>query len=716
MQTEQASFRDRQIAAIEKWLHVFIAPGQAVELRALHVGGKKAICEVFGDLHALAGKAADLDAAGARGVYFTPNPIRPDLLGSRASANDQDVIRRRWLLIDCDAFRPAGLSATLEERTAAWSVMGSVFATLQAWGMSGAVTADSGNGYHLNYPIDLPNDDATKTLIQSFLKALAAQCGDAISPEEKKLVKEGQCLSVPKAIIDTSVYNASRIWKLPGTRSKKGEATFDRPHRWAQLIDGMAWSAETAQANNAALPKVLQVLRRILEIRRGRPETNEKTYAQAALRQECQAVVSAEVGERNNQLFKSAAALAELVAAGALTESEVTEQLEAVAKQAGLEASEIAATIRSGFKHGTQKPRDLSGLGASNKEQEAPPNKEQQAPPKSERPKITMENIASIDDLIAVGAEVAWVWPNWIQTGVLTAIAAKGGTGKTRFCADLLRRIRHGKGWPDGTAIALASDALSLWVVSDNHHDEMVSLAQAFGIKDSIRINAYKADPYGGVCLDAKQDLEDLEARIAILRPALVVIDTVGNATDKNLCKQEDAKAFYFPLQIRARRYRTAILCLMHLNADNQFLGRRVLEKVRVAIRMEQPDQSNDRRRLEVVKSNAKRPPALGVTMGDFGNEYDTNPPQSMEEEVRHGLGRPPEKFDAAVAWLTGDWLRHMAKRVSVTRTEGELRGYSAKTLYAVLKAGLIEEFEDDKGKKWWKLPDAKQSSGNAVS
>ena len=59
MQTEQASFRDRQIAAIEKWLHVFIAPGQAVELRALHVGGKKAICEVFGDLHALAGKAAE---------------------------------------------------------------------------------------------------------------------------------------------------------------------------------------------------------------------------------------------------------------------------------------------------------------------------------------------------------------------------------------------------------------------------------------------------------------------------------------------------------------------------------------------------------------------------------------------------------------------------------------------------------------------------------
>jgi hypothetical protein len=581
--------------------------------------------------------------------------------------------------------------------------MGSVFATLQAWGMSGAVTGDSGNGYHLCYPIDLANDEASKTLIQSFLKVLAAHCGDAISAEEKKLVKARQCLSVPKAIIDAGVYNASRIWKVPGTQSKKVESTFDRPHRWAQLIDGMAWSAETAQANNEALPRVLEVLNRIVEIRRGRPETNEKTYAAAALRQECQAVGTAAVGERNNQLFRSAAALAELVAAGALSKGEVEAALATAATSAGLEDAEIGSTIKSGFKHGEQKPRDLSGIGA--------PTNGQQASPKSERPKISVDNIATIDDLIAVGAEVQWVWSSWIQRGVLTAIAAKGGTGKTRLCADLLRRIRHGKGWPDGTAIALPSDSVSLWVVSDNHHDEMVSLAQAFGIKDSIRLNAYKSDPYGGVCLDEWQDLADLDARIAIVRPALVVIDTVGNATDKNLCKQEDAKAFYWPLQIIARRHRTAVLCLTHLNADGQFLGRRVLEKVRVAIRMEQPDESNERRRLEVVKSNAKRPPALGVTMGDCGNEYDSNPPQSMGDEVRHGQRGPlPEKFEAAATWLTSDWLRRMAKRVSATRTEGELRGYSAKTLYAVLKAGRIQEFEDDQGKKWWKVPEANES------
>jgi hypothetical protein len=695
--SQSATARTEQIETIAKALHVFTAPGQAVELRALHVLGKNAISGIFGDLHELAVKAAELDAAEARGVYFTPNPLRPDLIGGRAAARDDDVIRRCWLLIDCDPIRPAGVSSTIAERDAAWSVMDMTASTLQVWGMAGAVLGDSGNGYHLSYPIDMPNDEPSKQLLKTFLKALSAHCSDMLTTQDKQAMKADEALTPAKAKIDSSVYNASRIWKLYGTRARKGEHTFDRPQRFARLIEGPAWSAETAAANNQALPKVLDVLHRILDSRRGRPETNEQTYAAAALRQECEVLAKTVVGERNNQLFKSAAALAELVAAGPLTRAEVEQELSAAAKSAGLEDAEIALTLKNGFNHGLQHPRDLSHIGTSDNGQPTQPASEPAA-----NPKISAENIATIDDLIAAGAKVEWVWPGWIQIGVLAAIAAKGGTGKTRFCADLLRRIRHGKGWPDGTAIAISSDALSLWVVSDNHHDEMVTLSQAFGIKDSIRLNAFKADPYGGVCLDEKQDLKDLEARIAIVRPLLVVIDTVGNATDRNLSKQEDAKGFYWPLQILARKYRCGILCLTHLNADGHFLGRRVLEKVRIAIRMEQPDEGGDRRRLEVVKSNAKRPAALGVTMGDLGNEYDTNPPASAETFERRPPGPPPEKVQEAVTWLC-EWLSGGAKRVSYTRTEAELRGFSARTIYRAKEALHIEEFEAEE-KKWWKL------------
>jgi hypothetical protein len=323
-------------------------------------------------------------------------------------------------------------------------------------------------------------------------------------------------------------------------------------------------------------------------------------------------------------------------------------------------------------------------------------------PEENGRPKaktlITAENIATIDDLIAAGSRVEWLWPGWLQTGVLTAIAAPGGTGKTRFCADLIRRIRHQLGWPDSSPITLSRDARFIWVVSDNHHDELVTLAEGFRIKESIRINAYKEDPYTGVCLDSKEDLFDLDARIGILKPALVIIDTVGNSTDRNLSKQEEAKAYYWPLQVLARRHRTAILCLTHLNADGHFLGRRILEKVRVAIRMEQPDLQNDKRRLEIRKSNSKRPAPLGLIMGDFGNEYDHEPPGDSPQK-----GPIPIRVTEAADWLK-DILTSGPKRVSNTRNEAEMAGFAAGTLYRAKDLLSIEQFEAE-GKKWWRLP-----------
>jgi AAA domain len=327
----------------------------------------------------------------------------------------------------------------------------------------------------------------------------------------------------------------------------------------------------------------------------------------------------------------------------------------------------------------------------------------------NQRRKVTVANIATVDDLIQAGARVSWLWPGWVQIGVLTAVAAKGGTGKTRLCADMVRRIKHQLEWPDSQDMTVPTDALTLWVVADNHHDEMVSLAQDFGIKDSLRINAFKEDPYGGVSLDAMDDLLDLEDRINILKPVLVIVDTVGNATDRNLSKQEEAKGFYQPLQVIARKHRTAMLCLTHLNASGQFLGRRVLEKVRVAIRMEQPDPDQDKRRLEVVKTNAKRPPPLGMTMYDYGNDYDTSPPDSAEGPDTVPNRPPPPKVTEAVEWLKAR-LASGPQAVGRTRTAAELAGFSAGTLYRAKQVlGLVEvELQQ---RKWWKFPPGNQEN-----
>jgi hypothetical protein len=223
--------RQRQVEAIARWLAVFVRPGQVTELRALHLAnGRRADGAIFtGDrLLAMAARAVEFEQAGAKGVYFTPNPLRPDMATSRRFAKDEDVVARHWLLVDSDPVRfgPDGnkledqkVPSTDAERAAAWQVLDRCRGALEGAGFRDAVVGDSGNGWHLCYPIDMPNDDDARDRVKALLKGLNTRCGD------------------DRAEADTSCFNASRIWKLYGTQSRKGQATDERPHRWSRLID-----------------------------------------------------------------------------------------------------------------------------------------------------------------------------------------------------------------------------------------------------------------------------------------------------------------------------------------------------------------------------------------------------------------------------------------------------------------------------------------------
>lgn len=325
--------------------------------------------------------------------------------------------------------------------------------------------------------------------------------------------------------------------------------------------------------------------------------------------------------------------------------------------------------------------------------------------PEPEAAPSEADDVAGIEDLRNAGASVKWVWEGWIQRGVCTAIAAQGGTGKTRLTADLVRRVRHGLTWPDGTPTGgWDSKTVALWVVADNHHDEMVSLSESFGIVDCIKVNAGRADPYAGVTLESVEEFAALEKRVKAVRPLFVVVDTVGNSTDRNLSRQEDAKAFYQPLQIIARRQGVAVLCLTHLNAGGKVLGRRALEKVRTCIRMNAAD--NDpaaKRRLEVIKTNSPKPPALGVLMGGDGNTYDDQPPAAPDDET--GIPQPkisPKQLECN-QWLE-ERIKITAVKVSETRKACEKAGFTADNLYKAKAALKLEEVEVE-GYKWWRLP-----------
>jgi hypothetical protein len=196
---------DPRIEQIAEWLQVFIQPNQTTELRALGLE-RGTVSRIFRgtELAQMALLAADLEQEGAKGVYFIPNPLRPSLSRSQP-ARDSDVLRRNWLLIDIDPVRPANTVAIPEQRLAAWRVSDRVYETLQAARFPSPVSAESGNGFHLCYRIDMANDNASRDRIRKLLHGLHKRCSDEF------------------ARVDTSTFNAARIWRLYGIANGKGK-------------------------------------------------------------------------------------------------------------------------------------------------------------------------------------------------------------------------------------------------------------------------------------------------------------------------------------------------------------------------------------------------------------------------------------------------------------------------------------------------------------
>jgi len=230
-----------------------LAPdGGVVEVRALADGVTHS--GYFDDYARLAQAVEALDAdPSITGIYVTLNAVNPALLARRvnrikmrlsrkdATTADTDIIRRRWLPIDIDPVRPSGVSSTDTEHEAAIDAAGRIAGYLAEQGFPEPLVADSGNGAHLLYWIDLANDEAATELVKGVLATL-----DAL-------------FSNDRVTVDTANHNAARIWKLYGTVSRKGDSTPERPHRRAKILstpDEMAVvPMERLQATAGLLPR-----------------------------------------------------------------------------------------------------------------------------------------------------------------------------------------------------------------------------------------------------------------------------------------------------------------------------------------------------------------------------------------------------------------------------------------------------------------------------
>lgn len=227
------------ISTIQRALQIISVLSQVFEIRVLGIprGRSKPATAAgwFNSVSAAYKAVQTYVIQKAAGIYITLNPVNPALLARTdnqirehcpQTTADKDIVRRVWLFLDFDPERADGISSSQEELDAALVVASGCRHWLRdRFNWPDPIEALSGNGIHLIYRIDLPNDESAKLLVQRVLQAIAAVTHGSQTGKEIHIK------------VDPVVFNAARIIKLWGTVARKGADTADRPHRKSDILN-----------------------------------------------------------------------------------------------------------------------------------------------------------------------------------------------------------------------------------------------------------------------------------------------------------------------------------------------------------------------------------------------------------------------------------------------------------------------------------------------
>ncbi len=202
-------------------------PNSVFEIRIPKAGRNKTVSGYY-DIEHIDTAIKDIESFdGKHNIFFTLNEVNPQLLArtnnslkpfAESTTSDESILRRRWLLIDCDPKREAGISSTKEEKRKSADKAADIKSFLSSFQYPEPIICDSGNGWHLLYSIDLDNTKGNTDLVKSVLQVLSMKFDD------------------DSVVVDTSVFNPARITKLYGTVAVKGQNIPQRPHRKSSIV------------------------------------------------------------------------------------------------------------------------------------------------------------------------------------------------------------------------------------------------------------------------------------------------------------------------------------------------------------------------------------------------------------------------------------------------------------------------------------------------
>ncbi len=492
--------RSPDLAEVRRAVGILFAPDHTYEIRALHPGAVSRLVSLR-DVDHLVDVVADLSVTH-RSIYYTLNPVFPEI-GDGKSASAKDVVSRRLILIDIDPVKSiSDESASDEERQAAIDLGIKVVQWLQSIGWPNPIVIDSGNGVHLLYRIELPNNAGSRVAVKGLLYALAAAFDNA------------------KAKIDKSVHDASRVAKLPGTWSQKGtDQPGRRPHRLSRIMS----VPEVEEVVTAA--QIESARAQLQAIARGSSSVEPPTigttpggcfkvvatdvdhrsrYIAEALEGETRAILSAGPGTRNETLNRAAFNMGTLDHHPEFDRESVERRLSGAAVAVGLDDREIARTLKNGLEAGERKPRAIPSVELT-KDVATQAGRLQGGSSKPGEIDYAAMGLGdlSISSLLDVAERpIDWLWSYRLAKGEMALTAGEGGLGKSQILLSIAAALSNGSEWPDksgrapvGRTLILAAEDSPETTIKPRLMAMGADIGQISIVKAQARINRPGKEP-----------------------------------------------------------------------------------------------------------------------------------------------------------------------------------------------------------------------------
>lgn len=151
------------------------------------------------------------------------------------------------------------------------------------------------------------------------------------------------------------------LGKLPGAGVNAGDLElYDQGRYFTITGQHLEGTPDEPRNLNGTIDKLYQLAKdKQTQREHQREYARREKYAQAALLGEAEKVKAAPNGMRNDALNRAAFSLSQFLESGLLDEETIAETLNEAAQIAGLGVTEIRATLRSGMKAGSLKPRTV---------------------------------------------------------------------------------------------------------------------------------------------------------------------------------------------------------------------------------------------------------------------------------------------------------------------------------------------------------------------